>query len=323
MPAISAKAPGKIILFGEHAVVYGQPAIAAPVSQVYARALVTPEPRLQPGAIHIQAPDIDLDCYLADLAPDHPLAIMLNEILRRLAIKDSPAFTLRLSSSIPVAAGLGSGAAVSVAIARAVPAFLGRPFTDEQVSALAYEVEKSYHGSPSGIDNTVIAYRQPVYFIRGEPIELLHVPRPFILVIGDSGIRRPTVIAVSDLRARWQADPKFYDSLFKQVGRIAQAARGLIEAGQPALLGPLMDDNQTLLAAMGVSSPELECLVGAARQAGARGAKLSGAGLGGNMLALVEPESASIVAAALLEAGAARTIITRVGRAKQELANAS
>lgn len=313
MPAISATAPGKIILFGEHAVVYGRPALAVPVEQVAARAVIMPDPRLPSGTIRIDAPGIGLQAELADLPADHPLGIAIQGALAALEISRPPAFNLRVTSTIPLAAGLGSGAAVSVAIIRAVTGFLGHALPDEQVSALAFEVEKRYHGTPSGIDNTVIAYRKPVYFVRGQPIETLQATEPFTIAIGDTGLRSPTVTAVGELRLRWQTNPGHYEAIFDAVGQIVEQARRHIETGKPAEFGPLMNENHHLLQAMQVSSPELDRLVDAARAAGALGAKLSGGGRGGNMIALVGPDTAGPVVSALKSAGATRTLVTTVG----------
>ena len=312
MPAFTASAPGKIILFGEHAVVYGKPAIAAPVTQVTARAIVQPDPRGTPGSMHIQAPAVGLDAFLADLPGEHPLAAAVNGVLSTLGVSRPLACSLRITSTIPVASGLGSGAAVSVALIRALSAFLGRPLSDEQVSALAFEVEKLHHGTPSGIDNSVITYARPVYFVRGQPIETLSVAQPFTIVIGDTGILSPTAIAVGDVRRLWQQDPAHYEALFDAAGKIAQQARQAIESGHPETLGPLMDSNHALLQQMGVSSPELDHLVIVARQAGALGAKLSGAGRGGNMIVLIQPANATSVSEALSNAGAVRTITTQI-----------
>jgi mevalonate kinase len=312
MPAISATAPGKIILFGEHAVVYGRPAIAVPVQQVRARVVVTAEPRGQPGEVRVLAPDIGLDVRLADLSENQPLAKVIQSVLSALGISFSPACMVRVTSTIPVAAGMGSGAAVSVAALRAFSTFLGHPLPAEQVSDLAYEVEKLYHGTPSGIDNTVITYAIPVVFVRSQPIQLLRVERPFTVVIADTGVRSPTSVVVGDLRRLWQADPQLYESLFDAAGRIALSAQQAIENGRPETLGPLMDENHHLLGEMGVSSLELDRLVQAARSAGALGAKLSGAGRGGNMIALASPATAPSIAQALQSSGAVRTIITQI-----------
>ncbi len=312
MPATSASAPGKVILFGEHAVVYGQPAIAVPVNQVSAKAIITPLIAASPAAIQIEAPAIGLDANLDELSADDPIAVALAGAFAALSVEQPPAFKLRISSTIPVAAGLGSGAAVSVAIIRAVAGFLGRSLADKAVSDIAYEVEKLHHGTPSGIDNIVVTYGKPVYFIKNRQLDTLRVGAPFSLVIGDTGISSPTREAVGDLRTDWQADPKTYDSLFAAVGEVVQQARAAIESGATGALGPLLDANHGHLQAMGVSSPELDVLVAAARASGALGAKLSGGGRGGNMIALVEEPDADTVALALQSAGATNTIVFTV-----------
>lgn len=157
----------------------------------------------------------------------------------------------------------------------------------------------------------------PVYFQRraGEAplIETFNVPEPFQVVIGDTGVRGPTAVSVGDVRKAWQADPPRYERLFDEIGSISQAARKAIEAGRPSDLGPLTDENQDLLRQAGVSSPELDRLkIQAAKSAGALGAKLSGGGHGGNMIALVEDSAVPGVAQALQAAGAVRCLVTQV-----------
>ena len=213
--AYTSSAPGKIILFGEHAVVYGRPAVAVPVTQVSAKVSVIAMPEAAAGTVRIQAPDIDLEATLAELPANHPLKAAITRTAAALKVRQLPACTLRVKSTIPVAAGLGSGAAVTVAIARALSAFLGSPLDDRQVSALAFEVEKIHHGTPSGIDNTVITYARPVYFIKGKPIQQLPVGRAFTIVIGDTGIASPTAKAVGDVRTAWQSDQDHYEALFE------------------------------------------------------------------------------------------------------------
>ena len=312
MPAFSASAPGKIILFGEHAVVYGQPAIAVPVTQVRAKATVMPQITGSPGEVRIQAPDVGLDSLWGQLPPENPIGAALRRVQSALGNEHVPACTVKVTSTIPVASGLGSGAAVSVAVIRAFAGFLGHPIPDEGVSAIAYETEKIHHGTPSGIDNTVVTYAQPVFFIKGQPVEVFQVAKPFMIVIADTGIPAPTKESVGDVRRAWQADPASYERLFAAVGSIARTARQAIEGGHPEWLGPLMNENHELLREMGVSSPELDRLVQAAQQAGAWGAKLSGGGRGGNMIALVRDEQAEAVAQAIQTAGAVRTITTEV-----------
>jgi mevalonate kinase len=312
MPAFSASAPGKVILYGEHAVVYGRPAIAIPVLQVRAKAMVSVDPRSFPGLVKFQAPDIGLEASLYDLPENHPLAAVVLKAAAAMKLNHIPACTIKVVSTIPIAGGMGSGAAVSVAILRAFSASLGHPLSDELVSQLAYEVEVIHHGTPSGIDNSVITYAKPVYFVKGRAIEILRVKQPFSLVIGDTGIQSPTSDVVSDVHTAWERSQTQFDVMFDTAGEIAAVARQSIENGSVEKLGPLMDENQVILTKMGVSSPELDRLIEAARSAGALGAKLSGAGRGGNMIALVTPGEAGRVAEALEKAGAVRTIITEI-----------
>jgi mevalonate kinase len=308
----TASAPGKIILFGEHAVVYGRPAIAVPIRQVAATAEVTSLSDSPTGHIYVEASDIGLASWLHEMDPGNPLARIIHLTLEEIDIHDPPALGIRISSSIPISSGLGSGTAVSVAIVRSLTTHLGHGLPLKRQSELAYEVEKIHHGTPSGIDNTVVTYAKPVYYERGREPEILNIGAPFILVIGDTGVRSPTTVAVEQVRKAWQEDPDRYEAIFDEMGKIAAQARESIVGGQSYDLGPLMDHNQVLLEAIGVSSPALQALIDVARTSGAKGAKLSGAGLGGNMIALVDPVDVRSVEKALKEAGAVHTVASEV-----------
>lgn len=305
-----AVAPGKIILFGEHAVVYGQPAIAAPVTQAQAVCEIETAPHLD--GLTIAAPDIGRRYRLEEAPPDDPLAVAVRRTLAELNIASPPDLLLTVRSTIPVACGLGSGAAVSTAVILALGRYCGRELPPQTVSDWVFEVEKIHHGTPSGIDNTVIAFTQPIFFRKGQAIERLNVHTPLTFIIADTGVKSATYKVVGDLRARRQAEPARYDPDFEAIGGIARQARQAIETGDIAGVADCMRKNQRLLRKIGVSSMELDRLVTAGEQAGALGAKLSGAGWGGNMIALATPETAQPVAEALLNAGAARTIITQV-----------
>ena len=305
-----ASAPGKIILFGEHAVVYGRPAIAAPIHGVQATVRATPG---RPGqGIVLALPDVGQQLTLSPGAVEQPLAHVAQLALAAFGLAPTADLTLTLHSDIPFAGGLGSGAAAATAIVRAVAAAAGAAPVSAQVSALVYESEKYFHGTPSGIDNTVIAYEMPVWFVRGHAPQPFAIARPFSLLIADTGVASPTSVSVADVRRAWQAEPARLEALFDAAARLAHAARAAIAQGQLAALGPLMDENQACLQAMEVSSPQLDALCLAARRAGATGAKLSGGGRGGNMIALVEPEVAARVGAALQAAGAVRVLHTLV-----------
>jgi len=317
MTAFSATAPGKLILFGEHAVVYGQPAIAVPVNIVSARAVVSAAPHAPTGQVRIIAPGISLDANLADLPAEHPLKLAITLTASKIGAARLPAMEVRLTSDIPLAAGFGSSAATSIAVIRAVASFLGHSLPDDDVSELAYTIEKHHHGNPSGIDNTVIAFNQPVYFVRSQPFEILPVKKPFTLVIADSGIPSSTAAVVSDVSRLYQAQSQSTGRIFAAIGDISRQARQFLEEGKVDELGGLMNQNQHLLQELTISSLRLDRLVEAARMGGAAGAKLSGGGRGGNIIALVSQNAAASVERALIKAGAIHTWTTTIPGAKE------
>lgn len=306
-----AFAPGKVILFGEHAVVYGRPAIAVPVTQVGAR--VTVERGV--GGILVQARDLGLSHTMGELPVDEalePVVSLVETTLEYLGVRLPPPLVITITSTIPMARGLGSGAAVSTAMVRGLGEHFGRELSPEEVSALVYEAEKFHHGTPSGIDNTVISYGHPIYFVRGEPPQTFKVGKPFLLAIGDSGVKSPTKVVVEEVRRRWEREPSRYEPLFDQIGQVVERAKEEMEGGNLEGLGSLMDENQALLRDLGVSSPQLDGLVKVAREAGALGAKLSGAGRGGSVIALIEERTREAVTTALERGGVQGVITTEV-----------
>ncbi|MGQ9627744.1 MAG: mevalonate kinase [Anaerolineae bacterium] len=309
-----ARAAGKVIVFGEHAVVYGHPAVAVPVMQVQAQAEVEGAPAGK--GITIVAEDLGRSWSLSQKAVsgshEEALETIIAQTLAHIGVGLGQDLTINVRSTIPIARGLGSGAAISTAIVRALCKHYDKSLSSQEISDLVYEAEKIYHGTPSGVDNTVIAFEKPVYFIKGRDVEVFQVGRSFILAIADTGLSSFTKVVVDEVRRAWHKEPARYEKLFSAIGQLAQAGRQAIEKGDLEKMGRLMDENQALLEALGVSCPELDRLIQAARESGALGAKLSGAGRGGNIIALVTPEARGRADMMLRKAGARDVIITEV-----------
>lgn len=309
-----ASAAGKVILLGEHAVVYGRPAIAVPVSDVRATAEVTP--LAGDVGVLIVAEDLG-QSYRLDEPPETDAACALGATVRNtlqhLGVQaETQALRISVRSQVPIARGMGSGTAVATALVRALAKHYGRHLTSGAVSDLVFRTEMILHGTPSGIDNTVVAFEKPVHFQRDQGAEILEVGIEFALLVADTGIQSKTRDAVEGVRRAWRADRARYERLFDRIGAIVEEGRQAIVAGQVGELGRLMHHNQLLLRDLGVSSPELDRLVHAAEGAGAKGAKLSGGGKGGCMIALVDDGTRAEVTSSLLSAGACRVIATTV-----------
>ncbi len=304
MRAARGSACAKVILVGEHSVVYGEPAIAVPLHALRAEAEIIPTGE---KGLRIEATDIRRSFLLNEAGEDDPLALAVRLFLRTYGLEE-PQARIHIHSAIPIAAGMGSGAAVTVAILRALAQAFDLSPERESLNALTYEVEKLHHGTPSGIDNTVIVWEAPVWFVRGQTPQPLETSAALPLLIAQGGAAPPTRVMVEGVRQRYEADPHRFGAYFARMGALAREARAALEAGDLPALGALLDENHRLLSAIGVSTPQLDRLVTAARQAGAWGAKLTGAGGGGNTIALVPPERKEAVKKALRSAGASRIV---------------
>ncbi len=307
-----ASAASKVILLGEHAVVYGRPAVAVPVSEVRAWAEVNTI--LSEEGICIYAEDLGRSFRLDD-PPDEtilPLQEAVRNTLRNLRFPiEALSLEIRLRSRVPMARGMGSGASVATALVRAIGKHLCHSIDAAQASALVFQVERIFHGTPSGIDNTVIAYEKPIWYRQGEVV-FLRPGEPLHLVIGDSGTPSRTRDTVAQVREKHRADPAAVEALFDEIARCAEAGREALEQGNPITLGGLLSENHALLQRLGVSSEALDALVMAARRAGALGAKLTGGGGGGCMVALAFEEDVPAISEALAAAGAQSVYYTVV-----------
>ncbi len=287
---VAASAPGKVILFGEHFVVKGSRSLATAIPL---RVHVIIEPG--EGKIVFHSPIAGVDAWInpRDLSyGDSRLA----PIARLLAfLKEEYGYSIvphrvTVESKLPVGAGLGSSASLAVAYALAYTAYHGDPLERERLLRASYEAEKVAHGNPSGIDNTIAVYGGSLIYKRGQPPKRidLSLPRGYKLIVADTGIPRNTRRVVEHVlrvaEATWRASQHIYEA----ADRIVDLALQAIREGDPRLLGTLMNLNQGLLNAVGASSRAIEEVVHALRRAGALGAKLTGAGWGGAVIALVE-----------------------------------
>ncbi len=292
MAAISTSAPAKTILFGEHAVVYGAPAIAVPLKVLRVKAIIQPLLASSKSLVFIKGKSTIEQFYLDDLPADNLIKGTFAVFEKETRIHISP-FKLTITSKIPIAAGLGSSAAVAVAIIRALGEFSGIKLSKETVSKIAYQSEVIQHGTPSGIDNSVIAYEEPVYFQKGKGITYLPIKKKIHLILADSGERTLTRDVVDSVRNCMVRNPSVYQNIFDSIGKITNAAKIALESGNSKQIGELMAQNHTLLQSINVSSPKLDLLIMRATEAGAFGAKLCGGGRGGFMVAISSEENKS------------------------------
>jgi mevalonate kinase len=293
--------PGKIILLGEHSVVFGEPAIAAAIGR-----------RLEVRVRRDEARQPSGDAKLEE-------AIVV--AARELGL-DATALSVEVRSSIPPACGLGSSAALSVALVRALADFAGLEPAADDVRRHASRVEDVFHGTASGADVATSWDGHIIWFERGDPprIERLRAGKPFDLVIAQSGEQRSTAGPVGRLRQRYAARPELYGKFFRLAGDLVRAGRSALEDADWETLGALMDAGQGLLNGFGVSTPTLERMIGIARGAGALGAKLSGAGGGGVIIALAPERSSEVVEA--LGACGFEAFVTRIGAPVVEVEDA-
>ncbi len=291
---------GKIILLGEHAVVYGSRAIAAPIPLAM-QAKVTKSDK---DGIHLLIPRWGVEERLQRNS-EHKYSIFksLDLILDKLHLHNRD-MKIEVFPHVPRAMGLGGSASLAVAIIRALSGHFALNLSDEEVANLAFESEKLVHGTPSGIDNTLATYGRFLMYRKGDPPTMvdINVPKPIRMVIGLTWQESLTAKMVAKVRQAWQANKKLYNRIFKEIDMLNVQAERAIKDHDLHQLGELMNINQGLLNALQVSSREIEEMVDIARTNGALGAKLTGGGGGGAIIALC-PGSAEEVARALKNAG--------------------
>lgn len=290
---------GKVVIAGEHAVVYGRHAIAAPVPLAI-KALVDDS---QEG-VELVIPSWGVEYQLTrDRDKRRSFERSAGVIFDRLGLADR-AMRIEVFPEVPRGMGLGGSAAMAVAIVRALDKHFRLGLTEAEVNALAFESEKEAHGRPSGLDNTVASYGRPIVFRPGDPplVETLQVGVDIPFLVALSGEEGLTAKTVGRVRAAWKQNGKLYERIFDEIDTLTLQSVSAIADGDLQRLGELMNINHGLLNALQVSTPALEQMVDIARRAGALGAKLTGGGGGGSILVLADGNEEA-VAAELKKAG--------------------
>lgn len=307
---VRSSAPAKAILFGEHAVVYGMPAVAIPLPSIRAYAEIS---TTADDSIFISSPALGIAKNMHQLPVDDPIRYAVELFFAQKKISLQGGLHIHLASDIPIASGMGSGAAISTALIKALFSAFQHGYTKIELSEMVFMVEKIHHGTPSGIDNTVTCYETAVYYQKNQPIEFTNFPLPFHLIIADSGVSTPTRTTVSDVRRIFEQEPDKTKKILDQICGCVTNGLTALQEGNWQRAGDEMNRNHSLLRELTVSNVVLDRLVENAVGAGAYGAKLSGGGRGGIVVALTAEQKWEPVLAAMVEAGATNSFHVEIG----------
>jgi mevalonate kinase len=285
---VTASAPGKTILFGEHAVVYGKPAIAAAVDK---RVYVTIKER-EDNRTHVRINELGISGYLNIQQGNIELdncekeeGILKYVLIALMKTGSKDGLEIIIKMDIPVGAGLGSSAAITVATVKAASSFNDIKLTMDEIAKLAHQVELMVQGSASPIDTILSTYGGIVYLSRDAEIVKLDIDPEIPLVIGYTSKRGNTGELVESVRLKMEAAPQVMIPLFNSMEALTNGAREALTTGDHEMIGEFMNINHGLLDAIGVNTDELSRMVYVARKKGALGSKLTGAGGGGSMIA--------------------------------------
>lgn len=289
---VSCSAPGKIYLFGEHAVVYGEPAIACAVElRTRVRAELSDSIIIQS---QIGRTGLDFE--------KHPYVSAVIEKMKEFA--SIKGVFLTVDSDIPVGSGLGSSAAVTIASIGTLNELFGCGLSLQEIAKLGHEIEIKVQGAASPTDTYVSTFGGVVIIPERRKLKIPDCG----IVIGDTGVFSSTKELVANVRKLRENYPELIEPLMTSIGKISRIGEKLVLSGDYASIGRLMNVNQGLLDAIGVNILELSQLIYSSRTAGAFGAKITGAGGGGCMVALVAPQKCAQVAEAIANAGGRATI---------------
>lgn len=290
---------------GEHSVVYGQPAIALPLPDITFTATI--EERLAGQIIFTptyQGP-------FSGLAEGYEgIRQLVNRLLINFNAIKQP-FTLRLRSDIPQERGMGSSAASATAIIRAFYDFFDTSLDAVTLQKWTAIEERITHGTPSGLDAATVSSNSPIWFIKHKITQSFSLNLKGVIVLADTGIKGQTGLAVSVVRSLLEENPVEAKQHIKKLGSLATQAQQALQTNNLKELGNLMNQAQLELTALEVSHPKLDILINAAKKAGALGAKLTGGGIGGTMLALAPNQEIANKIIASLEAAGANEVWTQ------------
>lgn len=282
----------KIILSGEHSVVYGYPAIALPVNNC--KSFVSIEKNLSTNKNIIKAPQISKEIiFNLDENKDYisPLEQTIRNFFNIYNLNDfDNKFIINISSEIPIASGMGSGASISASIIKELSNFFEININNQEIYNLVMEIEKIYHGNPSGVDPMVIVHEKPIFYIKEKMLDFINVKSNLNIAIIDSEIRSSTKLVVNYVKEQMNLYPNRYKNLFEELGKISIEIKDIITLDLKKDLFEIINLNQKLLKEIGISNNELNELEIELKKSGAKAVKISGAGRGGVMLALLTPD---------------------------------
>jgi mevalonate kinase len=305
---------GKAILFNEHFVVYGIPAIVSAIGK-YTVAKVEP---VDKSGWKLNDNRKATPNYKEEKIDQQKESI--NKILKKMDIDLSKkGIEITLDGNLYCASGIGASAASCVAIARALSDHFDLNLPDEEINEIAFEGEKGYHGTPSGIDNTASTFGGLIWFEKSDNnvMDKIYLHNPIEIVMGNTGKVANTSAAVAGVRERKEKDSQKYDQIFDRAENIAYLAKDALQDEDYRELGKLMNENHKLLQQIEVSSRELDFLVKLTCDHGALGAKLTGGGLGGNMIALTPGRDLQDSVATAIEKEGFQTVKTVIGAVRQ------
>ncbi|RLF50451.1 MAG: mevalonate kinase [Thermoplasmata archaeon] len=296
---------GKVILFNEHFVVYGIPAIASAID----KKTIAEVKKCNGKEFIIHDNREATPGYKEEKLEQQKESII--RIKKAMGIDDC--IEIWLHGDLRAASGIGASAASCAAIARAIADEFGMKLNDEEINRIAYEGEKAYHGNPSGIDNTCATFGGLVWFVKGRGMERLKIDEPVEIVMGDTGLVANTKKAVEGVRERREKYREKYDRIFKEAEELVYEAREALLKMDWKKVGELMNRNHKLLQEIKVSCRELDFLVELALENGAYGAKMTGGGLGGYMVALTPGKELQERVAKAIENEGFYALKTRIG----------